>query len=343
MRQRDTHFIPIKATKYRQDIDFEWPLFLSPDIAPIQKKNLNLSFIGDLDERHLVDAVQHIANEVIRHLPPLESVLTTLQQFSALVVQITQSKQLTAQDWEKIVSKKLVPIPGGRFPMGSLLGPASEQPIHEVEVSAFFMMKCLVTQKDYEKICGENPSNFTGDANRPVESISWFDAIDFCNKWSVADGLDPVYEVFADDVEMHFDRNGYRLPTEAEWEYACRASSSGEFFWGEDEKSALTYSWFDSNSEDATHSVGTKQKNGFGLYDMCGNVWEWTSDWFGVDYYQHSDATNPLGPEFGEFKVLRGGCWFNGVSRLRCGSRLKRQPGLVDDVTGFRCVARFLA
>lgn len=340
--QHGLEIIPIKATKYRQDADFEWPQLIPLELAEIQKKNLNLSFIGDLDERYLVDAVQHIANEVIRHLPIPDIASPPLHsKSSARAIQTTRNKQLSEQERKTIVAKKLLAIPGGCFQMGSLLGPTSEQHIHEIEISPFYMMKCLVTQRDYEKICGVNPSNFTGDLNRPVESVSWFDAIDFCNKWSAVDGLDQVYEVSDDDVVMHLDRNGYRLPTEAEWEYACRASSSAEFFWGDDEKLASTFTWFDSNSEDTTHSVGTKQRNGFGLYDMCGNVWEWTSDWFGADYYQHSETTNPLGPEFGESKVLRGGCWFNGVGRLRCGSRLKRLPGLVDDVTGFRCVARF--
>ena len=104
---------------------------------------------------------------------------------------------------------------------------------------------------------GTNPSNFVGDPNRPVESISWFDAVNFCNAWSLIDGLEPVYVVSDGQVEADFN-NGYRLPTEAEWEYACRAGSNEEFFWGQDEKLAAA-SWFDSNSEDTTHAVGTKR------------------------------------------------------------------------------------
>ncbi len=340
--ENELEIIPVMASKYRQDTDFQWPAHLPAEISVIQKKNVNLTFIGDLDERYLVDTVQHITSEIMRSLelvinalrPPSEQ---SPPQKSAMQVPVGV---LDGDSWKSIISKKMVGIPGGEFQMGSMAGPASEQPMHQVEVSSFFMMKCLVTQRDFERILGRNPSNFVGDLNFPVESVSWFDAIEFCNRWSELDGLEPVYEMTDDMVEARFDRNGYRLPTEAEWEFACRAKSLSEFFWGADEKQAGAYCWFDSNSEDTTHAVGTKKRNAFGLYDMCGNVWEWTHDWFSADYYEDSEIRDPSGPEFGEHKVLRGGCWFNGVSRLRCGSRLKRSPNLVDDVTGFRCVAR---
>jgi formylglycine-generating enzyme required for sulfatase activity len=335
--------IPILASKYRQDKDFEWPERLPPEIAVIQKENVNLSFIGDLDERYLVDATHHIAGEIIRSIENNRIMATrTLakpnrDQQSSIPVRLRVD---SFDSWKATVSKKMVSIPSGSYLMGSEVGSASEKPIHHVEISEFFMMKCLVTQRDFERVVGRNPSNFIGDSNRPIEGVSWFDAIVFCNRWSEADGLEPVYEINEGQVELHFEKNGYRLPTEAEWEYACRANGPHEFFWGKDEKLAAAYCWFDSNSEDVTHSVGTKKKNPFNLYDMCGNVWEWTQDWFGAEYYEDSEACDPRGPEFGEHKVLRGGCWFNGVNRLRCGSRLKRLPNLVDDVTGFRCVSR---
>lgn len=334
--------IPIKASKYRQDKDFEWPQILPVDIALIKKKNLNLSFIGDLDDRYLVDSVHHIANEIVQYLQNnqiIESSTSTLAK--NLHVGQGSNPLISLDQWKRIVSKKMVPIPGGSFEMGSKKGSTAEQPLHQVQISSFYMMKCEVTQKDYEKIVGTNPSNFTGDLNRPVESVSWFDAVHFCNKWSLTDGLEPVYEISDGEVLMDVRKNGYRLPTEAEWEYAARAGSAAEYFWGDDEKLAPQYAWDETNSDDTTHSVGTKLKNAYGLYDMSGNVWEWTADWYGIDYYQHSEKNNPLGPEFGEFKAIRGGCYFQGVSRLRCASRIKRLPKLVDDVTGFRCVARY--
>lgn len=335
--------IPIKATKYRQDADFEWPKILPSDIAPIKKKNLNLSFIGDLDERYLVDSVQHIANEVIQYLQSNQIIEALPSKEAKLTSTVPEGHHvvMSLDRWSSIVAKKMVPIPEGIFHMGSINGPVAEQPLHEVKMTSFYMSKCLVTQREYEKVMGVNPSNFIGDLNRPVESVSWFDAVEFCNKWSALDGLDTCYEIADGEVFLDANKNGYRLPTEAEWEYACRAGSSSEFFWGDDDKLATKYAWDETNSDDTTHSVGTKQKNAFGLYDMSGNVWEWTGDWYAIDYYQHSDESNPPGPEFGEYKVIRGGCYFQGVSRLRCASRIKRLPKLVDDVTGFRCVARF--
>ena len=243
--------------------------------------------------------------------------------------------------WIKIVSRKMVSIRRGVFIMGSNEHGASERPSHEVSVSPFFMQKCLVTQRDYAKIMGSNPSNFVGNPNRPAESVSWTDAVKFCNAWSRADGLDPIYEILEDEVLTHFEKNGYRLPTEAEWEYACRAGSTSEFFWGDTEVEADLYAWHDGNSEDSTQAVGTKRPNPFGLYDMVGNLWEWTNDWFSMEYYGLGERDDPKGPEFGEAKVLRGGSWFNGKAKLRSPCRLKRLPGLVDDVTGFRCVARY--
>ena len=335
--------IPIKATKYRQDVDFEWPKILPAEIAPIKKKNLTLSFIGDLDERYVVDSVQHIANEVIQYLQSNKIIEEPTSRAVNLAPEIAESLDISMslERWTSIVAKKMVHIPEGEFPMGSENGPVAEQPIHNVKLSSFYMSKCLVTQRDYEKVMSVNPSNFLGDLNRPVESVSWFDAVEFCNKWSILDGLTPCYTISDGEVFLDVKKNGYRLPTEAEWEYACRAGSSSEFFWGDDEKLATKYAWDETNSDDTTHSVGTKQKNGFGLYDMTGNVWEWTADWYAIDYYQHSEDLDPLGPEFGEHKVIRGGCYFQGVSRLRCASRIKRLPKLVDDVTGFRCVAKF--
>ncbi len=247
---------------------------------------------------------------------------------------------LELDGWLSIVSKRTVPLPAGIFQMGSENGAENEKPTHEVALSGFSMAKCPVTQRDFEKICGINPSNFAGDPNRPVESVSWFDAIKFCNRLSKADKLVPVYSIAEEGIVANFRNNGYSLPTEAEWEYACRAGSPADFYWGDNEKEAGLHAWCDSNSDDTTHTVGTKRKNAFGLFDMVGNVWEWTNDFFNQEYYGTSDRTDPLGPEFGEYRVLRGGCWFNGQNRLRSSCRLKRLPNLVDDVTGFRFVAR---
>jgi formylglycine-generating enzyme len=248
-----------------------------------------------------------------------------------------------AEDLKKRIersSKKFLFIKGGSFMMGSANYFNSEKPVHKVTLTDFYMMKYLVTQRDYEEIAGKTPSNFKGDPNRPVENLNWFDAIRFCNLWSERDELEPVYEIDGNLVSIDFNRNGYRLPTEAEWEYACRAGTASDYFWGDSDKEAGKYCWFDGNSEDVTHTVGIKPPNPWGLFDMAGSVWEWCNDWYVEDYYSRSEDNDPCGVEFGEYRVLRGGSWFNGQSRLRSSCRLKRLPNLTDDVTGFRCVCR---
>jgi formylglycine-generating enzyme required for sulfatase activity len=338
--ENNLEIIPIIVTKYRQDKDFEWPSSLPANISAIKDTNVNLYYRADLDEVFLLDSISHVCDEIIKTLN--KSTAHKLSATEALSSPRT-NKINSLEDWLKIISKKFVLIPGGEFLMGSNIS-NSESPPHSVQIDNFYMSKCLITQRDYQKIMGENPSNFDDDLNQPVESLSWFDAIQFCNAWSVKDGLEPVYRVINDDngieVDINFDQNGYRLPTEAEWEFACRGDSSSSFFWGDDESLAKDYCWYDLNSQDKTVAVGTKKKNGYGLYDMAGNLWEWTNDWYSEDYYEISEIKNPTGPEYGTFKSLRGGCWFNGTAKLRSSARLKRKPGLVDDVTGFRCVAK---
>lgn len=163
--EHSLEIIPIKVSKYRQDRDFDWPESLPSDIAPIQKKNVTLSYIGDLDERYLVDATHHLVNEIIKNLKIDTGISALIVSDTAPNNKANTQVSLDISQWKKIVSKKMVEIPSGRFLMGSEHGTASEQPIHEVEVSSFYMMKCPVTQKDYEKICGTNPSNFIGDPN----------------------------------------------------------------------------------------------------------------------------------------------------------------------------------
>ena len=251
-----------------------------------------------------------------------------------------ESDEQRDQRTKSYFERYMVNIPSGRFLMGSEIGKADERPVREVEVSSFWMMKYQVTQKEYQDLMNVNPGNFKHD-HKPVQNVSWFDAITFCNKWSERDGLEEVYELdnFG-GVRIHFDRVGYRLPTEAEWEYACRAGTTTEFFWGDSEADWDKYAWHDRNSDDQVHVVGQRNPNPWGLYDMTGNVWEWCSDWYDVDYYSFGEQINPRGPkrEYGESRVMRGGAWAYDPVRLRSAARLKRDPSLTDDVSGFRCV-----
>jgi formylglycine-generating enzyme required for sulfatase activity len=191
------------------------------------------------------------------------------------------------------VTMKLVLIRAGRFMMGS---PDSEKgrgknesPQHEVTLSKpFYMGVTEVTQIQYEAIMGTNPSKFKGPAN-PVEMVFWNDATEFCKKLSEK------------------TRQAVRLPTEAEWEYACRAGTAMAFSFGDAESAVGDYAWHDGNSGYTTHPVGQKKPNAWGLYDMHGNVWEWCADWYGD--YASGAVTDPQGPASGEHRVLRGGSW----------------------------------
>jgi formylglycine-generating enzyme required for sulfatase activity len=194
----------------------------------------------------------------------------------------------------KGVSFEMIAIKGGTFQMGSNDGKSHEKPIHSVTVSDFAMGKTEVTQALWEAVMGNNPSRFKGN-NLPVENVSWIDCQEFVGKLNQLTG------------------KKYRLPTEAEWEYAAGGGATNRTKWaGTNNESNLgEYAWYRANSGEKTHPVGTKKPNSLGLYDMSGNVWEWCSDWYGSDYYKSSPQNNPQGPSSGSYRVLRGGCWLD--------------------------------
>ena len=206
----------------------------------------------------------------------------------------------------------MVWIEGGTFMMGSNDGGSDEKPVHQVTVNGFYMDKTEVTQAEYERVMGNNPSSFKNCPDCPVESVSWDDAKAYCEKV------------------------GKRLPTEAEWEYAARAGSTTKYYWGNGAPDA--YAWYDGNSGQKTHPVGQKQPNAWGLYDMSGNVWEWCSDWYNEDYYANSPAQDSKGPSSGTGRVLRGGSWFNLPESLRSANRVRNGPDDRFINNGFRCV-----
>jgi formylglycine-generating enzyme required for sulfatase activity len=234
----------------------------------------------------------------------------------------------------------MVRISGGRFQMGD--NQEVDAKPHLIVVSAFLMDQTLVTQDRYDKTMGENPSRWKEGRN-PVEQVRWSDAVRFCNKRSELEGLRPCYDLKT--WQCDFDADGYRLPTEAEWEYACRAGTSTAYFFGNDPSKLSGYGWFDKNSGGHPRPVGEKQPNAWGLFDMCGNLWEWCNDFYGVDYYNASPLTNPKGPDTGRTKVVRGGAWRFSAERCRSGYRYNENPGYADvcfgyDVYGFRCVRK---
>ncbi len=231
----------------------------------------------------------------------------------------------------------MVLIPAGTFQMGDGAGRPDETP-HTVSVNSFYLDKYPVTQELYEKIMGVNPSKNKGKSN-PVERTQWTDAIRFCNECSEREGLTPCYNL--DTWECNFDANGYRLPTEAEWEYACRAGSVGKYSFGDDEAELQRHAWFKANSQGKPRHLGQKQPNRWGLFEMHGNVWQWCHDWYGETYYEESPAENPRGPATAKLRVLRGGAWDCTAEKLRSAYRHKEFPVYSDacfgaDSYGFR-------
>ena len=283
------------------------------DLRDYQKDHLGLrdDDVTDIDNKYGLTIVSKANNEliIVKEYKPQNIIL----------------------DLPNGVKLELVDIPAGSFIMGSNERDA-EKPVHRVTVTAFKMGKYPITQKQYEAVMGNNPSEFKGDENLPVEQVSWLDAVAFCKKLSEMTG------------------KNVKLPSEAQWEYACRAGSTGKYCFGDDDQELENYAWYGNNSGDKsldtqqiwdtdqdnywerltanyckTHPVGAKLPNAWGLYDMHGNVWEWCADdW--ADNYEEApssiwikDIKNYEASE--TLKVLRGGSWFNLARRCRAGYR----------------------
>lgn len=224
------------------------------------------------------------------------------------------------------LSENMVHIPGGTFWMGwkdqarDGRGYDREKPCHKVSLSDYYLGKYPVTQAQWERVIGGNPSRFKGCLNCPVEYVSWDDAQEFIKKLNAKTG------------------ENYRLPTEAEWEYAARGGEQGAkdnyLYSGSNDLDQV--GWYDDNSGGKTHPVGQKQPNQLGLHDMSGNVWEWCADWYGG--YSSDDQRNPKGPDSGSYRVIRGGGWLNGPRFCRAALRSRSRPTLRNNRLGFRLV-----
>ena len=239
----------------------------------------------------------------------------------------------------------MVALPGGWFTMGSGARGEKDEPPHKVYVSPFQIDRYEVTQELFEKALGRNPSRWK-DPKDPVDHVLWTEAAAYCNARSRLEGLAPCYDpkTWACD----FAAGGYRLPTEAEWEYAARAGTQTEYAFGDSPAELGEYAVFKDNATRGPAPVGSKRPNPWGLYDMYGNVWEWCNDGYQEDYYRTSPEKDPRGPAESVTRVLRGGCWNSRADMCRAAYRLDEQPVFTDacfarDVSGFvgfRCVRR---
>jgi formylglycine-generating enzyme required for sulfatase activity len=236
---------------------------------------------------------------------------------------------------------EMIAVAGGSFRMGDIndYSPEeNEKPAHEVAISPFRMSRTEITQAQWTAIMGANPAKHQGD-NLPAENVTWFDAVSYCNKLSEREGLTVCYTGdLARDPQCDFKAGGYRLPTEAEWEYACRAGTTSEFYTGSTDADCARAAWYVGNAGGSTQAVGQKARNSFGLCDMSGNVVEWVWDRYDRTYYQYSPAADPTGPLGGTERVQRGGSYFVISFGCRSASRNMLAPKYKGYDLGFRVV-----
>lgn len=241
------------------------------------------------------------------------------EKLTEKAVTTTETKTTTGRT--SAIEPEMVFVKGGTFTMGATseqkkYAQRNEWPPHSVTLSDYFIGKYEITQEQWKAVMGNNPSYFKGDLNCPVESVSWNEVQEYITKLNQQTG------------------KTYRLPTEAEWEYAARGGSSSRGYKYSGSNTLSDVAWYDDNSNDETHPVGTKNPNELGIYDMSGNVYEWCSDWYGA--YSSNSQTNPQGPSEGSSRVRRGGSWYDYASRCRVSYRFNGRAGDRACYLGFR-------
>jgi len=254
---------------------------------------------------------------------------------------------------------QMIHVPGGTFTMGRTTGSGNsdELPTHSVTLNSFYIGKYEVTQAEYSQYMQPGSSwtsNFGLGDNYPAYYVSWYAILKYCNLRSMAEGLTPVYSISGSTnpanwgavptssnatwnaAICNWNANGYRLPTEAEWEYAARGATNNPdyLYSGSDDINAVA--WYYNNSGSTIHPVGTNAPNELGTYDMSGNVWEWCWDWYSSSYYSSSPQNNPTGPASGSYSLLRGGFWNYGAAYCRVSYRGDGVPYDSNVVSGFR-------
>ena len=263
--------------------------------------------------------------------------LTAISILSIFLTSYGQSKNLVIQ---------MVKVEGGKFLMGSpdenKIAENDEQKQHEVTLGNFEINKFEVSVWEWKQYCKKTKKKMPAQQvwgindNYPITNITWNEATTYCNWLSKQDGYKPVYTVLGPNIVCDITANGYRLPTEAEWEYVAKGGkkSKSNLFSGSNISNEIA--WQQNNSEKRPHAVGTKLANELGIYDMSGNVWEWCNDWYNKDYYKNEEGSNPTGPIRGEKKSVRGGSWDSKESYLRTSNRISTAPNTTNEFYGFR-------
>ena len=310
--------------KYENDVSSS--IKLHPRVVSLRTKG------KEIDWKMNVSGPPYDQSEIERYENEYESLLPFIEQG---MMYLEAQKAKTRKDIQELYSVK--PIPSGTFMMGCIKGDndcdRDERPSHQVRISrSFVMMKSEVTQALYNRVMKRNPSMFSG-ANRSVEGVSWFDAVNFANRLSEIEGLETCYSIDGENVRWNeFSCVGWRLPTEAEWEYAARGGKSYKYAGS---NTAGVVAWYDGDqSTGSTHVVCGKQTNGYGLCDMSGNLWEWVWDWKGK--YDSSLSVDPRGPTSGSYRVVRSGGWNREVQAVRLSNRDYDKPTKTYGNLGFR-------
>jgi serine/threonine protein kinase/formylglycine-generating enzyme required for sulfatase activity len=265
-----------------------------------------------------------------RNAPAARAAIQTIDDAAAFAGEI-QTK-LSA------MSLTMATIPGGSFQMGSEDGDGDEKPVRTVTISGFTMATTEITQAQYRSVISDNPSYHKLDDNAPVERVTFAEAITFCNRLSERLELEACYSLSSGACDA--SKNGFRLPTEAEWEYACRSGSGSEYNTGDGESALTRAGWYQRNSGEQTHPVAQKTANQYGLYDMHGNVWEWTGDWYAENSYESAGSSDPTGVAAGEERTIRGGSWLDSPQDCRSAKRRDFEPDDSYSDVGFRIVRR---
>jgi formylglycine-generating enzyme required for sulfatase activity len=315
---------------------------IQPNWIP-KTRDIDIHYLGSNNEEQVGNV---LVDGVSRGTTPLKLSIPVCSS-----VQVQDGKDILAVSLEKAVNNRIdvskftyvqgngykaLLIPAGSFTMGCTSEQGSdcygvEKPSHTVKISkAFYLMESEVTQELYEKVMDSNPSYFKG-SKRPVDNVSWYDAVTFANKLSALEGRQQCYQISGSNVSWTKNCMGWRLPTEAEWEYASRGGQSYKYAGS---NTVGDVAWYTDNSRGETHDVCGKQKNGYGLCDMSGNVYEWVWDFWGS--YSSRTQVDPQGPTSGSARVNRGGGWGNSPELGRVSGRNGNTPTIRGSGIGFR-------
>ena len=325
----DGDFIFIRKTFSIDNLNTYFQLLPKP--APLTPQKSNLDAQMKLDElknflnknNYSLEKQISYYDSFIQDWSATKAATEAMEIIQSLKQKLDEEKRFAdySEDLGNGVKLEMVAIKGGSFQMGS---PSSERvknddecPVHTVELDGFWIGKYEVTQEQWQAVMGNNPSYFKGD-NLPVEEVSGDDAMEFCKKLSEKTG------------------KTYTLPSEAQWEYACRAGSKTRFCFGDYGDDLGEYAWYWDNSNKQTNPVGQKKPNDWGLYDMHGNVWEWCLDWYDDNYYSKSPSKNPVNLQTSSYRVMRGGSWPGMQGSCRSAHRYRYNPVPRDYDVGFR-------